>query len=176
MSPPLEISKSEIKDKNNFFCEINSGIDTPQDDCSSYPILKVWNFIFSREFKWQVNPDCSLYTKPNFKAVSENTMERYVFYKTICLLHATYKTTKYLLPLLFVVVKTNVDYSVVSSFAVQDETRAAITEPLRIIKKRKSKWDPKCLIMNNCDEEIKPIGNIFPREYIYLKGIQILWI
>ena len=46
-----------------------------------------------------------------------------------------YKTTKYSLPLFFVVVKTNVDYQVVSSFVVQDETRAAITEALRIIKK-----------------------------------------
>ena len=28
VSPALEISKSEIKYKNNFFCEINFGIDT----------------------------------------------------------------------------------------------------------------------------------------------------
>ena len=46
-------------------------------------------------------------------------------------LHATYKTTKYSLPLFFVVVKTNVDYQVVSSFVVQDETSTAITEPLK---------------------------------------------
>ena len=56
---------------------------------------------------------------------------------SICLLNATYKTTKYSLPLFFVVVKTNVDYQVVSSFVVQDERRAAITEALRIIKKKK---------------------------------------
>ena len=55
-----------------------------------------------------------------------------------------YKTTKYSLPLFFVVVKTNVDYQVVSSFVVQDETRAAITEALRIIKK-KSKVGSKML-------------------------------
>ena len=35
---------------------------------------------------------------------------------SICLLHATYKTTKCLLPLFFVVVKTNVNYQAVASF------------------------------------------------------------
>ena len=60
-------------------------------------------------------------------------------------LHATYKTTKYSLPLFFVVVKTNVDYQVVSSFVVQDETSAAITEPLKIIKKRNPKVQSKML-------------------------------
>ena len=79
--------------------------------------------------------------------------------------------SKYSLPLLFVVVKTNVDYQVVSSIVVRDETKAAITEALGIIKKRNPKWDPKCLMVDNCDEEIKSIGNIPPREYIYLKGM-----
>ena len=88
-------------------------------------------------------------------------------------LHATYKTTKYSLPLFFVVVKTNVDYQVVSSFVVQDERRAAITEALRIIKKKNPKWDPKCFMVDNCNGEIKSIGNIFPREYIYLKGMKV---
>ena len=93
---------------------------------------------------------------------------------SICLLNATYKTTKYSLPLFFVVVKTNVDYQVVSSFVVQDERRAAITEALRIIKKKKNpKWDPKCFMVDNCNGEIKSIGNIFPREYIYLKGMKV---
>ena len=34
----------------------------------------------------------------------------------VCLLDATYKTTKYALPLFFVAVKTNVDYQIVASF------------------------------------------------------------
>ena len=98
-------------------------------------------------------------------------LERYG--NSIYLFGVAYKTTKYSLPLFFVVVKTNVDYQVVSSFVVQDETRAAITEALRIIKKRNPKWDPKCFMVDNCDEEIKSIGNIFPREYIYLKRMNV---
>ena len=41
----------------------------------------------------------------------------------ICLLDATYKTTRYSLPLFFLAVKTNVDYQMVGSFIVQDESK-----------------------------------------------------
>ena len=51
----------------------------------------------------------------------------------ICLLDATYKTTKYVLPLFFLVVKTNVSFEVVGSFVTQSETTAAITEGFKII-------------------------------------------
>ena len=81
---------------------------------------------------------------------------------SICLLDAIYKSTKYSLPLFFVVVKTNVDYQVVASFVVQDETTAAVTEALRIINSWTPECDPKCLMVENCDEEIKSIGKIFP--------------
>ena len=40
-------------------------------------------------------------------------------YGNICLLDATYKTTRYALPLFFLVVCTNGDYQVVGSFVVQ---------------------------------------------------------
>ena len=81
---------------------------------------------------------------------------------SICLLDATYKTTWYSLPLFFVVVKTNVNYQVVASFVVQDETTMAITEALRIIKSWAPEWDPKCFTVDNCDEEMKSIGKTFP--------------
>ena len=37
----------------------------------------------------------------------------------ICLLDATYKTTRYALPLFFMVLKTNVDYEVVGAFVCE---------------------------------------------------------
>lgn len=40
-------------------------------------------------------------------------------YGSVCFLDATYKTTKYALPLFLLVVKTNVNYCVVASFFVQ---------------------------------------------------------
>ena len=40
----------------------------------------------------------------------------------IILLDATYKATRYALPLFFMVVKTNVDYQIVASFVIENET------------------------------------------------------
>ena len=54
---------------------------------------------------------------------------------SITLMDATYKTTKYELPLFFVSVKTNVGYSVVADFIVQSETTEHITEALKILLK-----------------------------------------
>ena len=80
----------------------------------------------------------------------------------ICLLDATYKTTRYAIPLFFLVVKTNSDYQVVGSFAVQDETTIAITEALNVIKAWNTNWTPKCFMVDNCEEEISSIEDIFP--------------
>ena len=52
----------------------------------------------------------------------------------ICLLDATYKTTKYLIPLFFLAVKTNVVYQIAGLFAVQDETTDASSEAVAILK------------------------------------------
>ena len=57
-------------------------------------------------------------------------------------LDATYKTTKYALPLFFITVKTNVDHAIVGSFIVQDETTQSITEALTIIKQWNPQWKP----------------------------------
>lgn len=48
----------------------------------------------------------------------------------ICLLDATYKTTKFNLPGFFVCVNTNVGYSTVGCFITADETKASIKRGL----------------------------------------------
>ena len=82
--------------------------------------------------------------------------------QNLCLLDATYKTTKYSIPLFFIVVKTNVDYQIVGLFAIQDETTDAITEALEIFKDWCSSWNPKVYLVDNCEEEIQAIENVFP--------------
>lgn len=77
----------------------------------------------------------------------------------IGLLDATYKITKF--PSFFVVVKTNVDYQVVASFA-QDEKSETIMEALLVIKSWNKIWKPKCFMMDNCEAEINAVENIFP--------------
>ena len=80
----------------------------------------------------------------------------------IVLLDATYKTTKYDVPLFFLVIKTSVKYMVVASFALQDETSEAISEALAVIKSWNSEWNPCCFMVDNCDEEIQAIETNFP--------------
>ena len=78
------------------------------------------------------------------------------------MLDATYKTTRYNLPLFFVVVKTNVDYQIVGSFVVQSETTDAIFEALSVLKSWNQKWNPSCFMVDYSEEEMSAIGNLFP--------------
>ena len=51
----------------------------------------------------------------------------------LVLLDATYKTTKYALPLFFAVVKTNLNFQVVEVLVFQEETKDMIKKGLQII-------------------------------------------
>ena len=55
-----------------------------------------------------------------------------------CLLDAMYKTTRYALPLFFMVVKTNVDYEVVGALVCEGELAENIMSALKILKS----WNP----------------------------------
>ena len=74
---------------------------------------------------------------------------------------ATYRTTRYALPLFFLVVKTNVDYQVVAVFVTESETVDAITEALSIIKDWNPNWQPKYMMTDYSVEEINSIRNNF---------------
>ena len=61
----------------------------------------------------------------------------------LILLDAIYKTKRYFLPLFFMVVKTNVDYQIVASFVIENETHEAISEVVAVIKSWNQEFDPK---------------------------------
>ena len=92
-------------------------------------------------------------------------LERYG--NEISMLDATYKTTKYSLPLFFVVVKTNVDYQIAGSFVIQSETSDSIYKALSIIKSWNPTWNPSYFMVDFSEEEMSAIGKLFP-------GIKIL--
>ena len=69
-------------------------------------------------------------------------------------------------PLFFLAVKTNVDYQVFGSFAVQDETTDAISEAVSVLQKWNRLWKPKCFMVDNCEEEINGIERNFPGKSI----------
>ena len=76
---------------------------------------------------------------------------------TICLLDATYKTTRYALPPFFLAVKTNVDYQVVASFVIQDES-------LRVLKQWNPEWKPSYFMTDFCEEEMTALEETFTGE------------
>jgi len=83
-------------------------------------------------------------------------------YGTMCLLDATYKTTRYAVPLFFLCVRSNVDYVVVASFVTQYEDSASIAEALNIIKSWNSTWIPDSFMVDFCEPEILALESVFP--------------
>lgn len=64
-------------------------------------------------------------------------------YGDMVLLDATYKTTKYALPLFFLVVRTNVGYKPVAEFICENETTNSIAEALEVLKTWNPEWTPR---------------------------------
>ena len=88
----------------------------------------------------------------------------------------TYKTCKLALPLFFLVMKTNVGYSVIAEFIIQHEDRTLIAEALDILKER---WDKEGIkvdnFMINCPQsEENAIHGMFPESCVYLCGFHRL--
>lgn len=79
----------------------------------------------------------------------------------ICLFDATYRTTRYALPLFFVCVRTNVCYVVVGVMVVQEETTQAIREGLEIFKSWNMGWKPAHFMVDYSVPEIKAVESVF---------------
>lgn len=83
-------------------------------------------------------------------------------YGNMCLLDATYRTTRYALPLFFLCLKTNVGYQVVGLFVIQQEDINSIKEALDILRGWNPEWTPKNFMVDFADEEIQAIEATFP--------------
>lgn len=84
------------------------------------------------------------------------------------LLDATYKTSKYALPLFQMCVKINAGYKVVASFVVEHETIEEISAALKVIKSWNDKWRYEFFMMDYQNEEIKALESIFPGTMIFI--------
>ena len=80
----------------------------------------------------------------------------------LSLLDATYKTTRYALPLFFLVVKTNVDYQVVATFVTENESTESIVEALQVIKQWNPTYKPRYFMTDYSKEEIAALEDVFP--------------
>ena len=79
------------------------------------------------------------------------------------LLDATYKTTRYALPLFFLVVKTNVDYQV--AFVVEGESTENILSAMQIIMEWNPEFNPNYAMVDCSNEEINAIESLYPGLY-----------
>ena len=79
----------------------------------------------------------------------------------LILLDATYRTTRYALPLFFLVVKTNIDYQIVATFVTENETQESIEEALNVIKYWNEGFTPKFAMTDYCIEEIHALESVF---------------
>lgn len=78
-------------------------------------------------------------------------------YGEITLMDATYKTTKYEIPLYNLCVQTNVGFFIVASFFLSTDTKNSVQEALEVLKRWNSSWKPKHFM---CDFDVKEIGAI----------------
>ena len=167
-----------------------------QQGQQSTGVVKVWSRKLTPKIEeWKKdNPQSSFFFPPfhstsqteqtaDIKTCSEQTVEETLLYiqqedwqkelvtrygNTVTLMDATYKTTKYSIPLFFVCVKTNVSYSVVAEFIIQSETAECIYEALSILKSWNPKWEPQFYITDYSDVEIAAVNKLFPKTQVYL--------
>ena len=86
----------------------------------------------------------------------------------ISLMDATYRTTKYDLPLFFICVKTNCNYMVVAEFIIGSESVEAIVEPLKILQEWNPSWSPQYFITDYSDAEIAALEEVFDGVVVYI--------
>ena len=96
----------------------------------------------------------------------KNMYERYGNH--MILLDATYKTTKYALPLFFVVVQTNVNFQVCCVIVLQEESTEMITKALKIFKGWNPMVSPKYAFVDFDDREITSLEIVFERVKVFL--------
>ena len=87
---------------------------------------------------------------------------------TMSLMDATYKTTRYDLPLFFISVRTNSGYCVVAEFIVQSESATCIEEALSILMSWNPGWKPQFFMTDYSEAEIAALETCFPGVSVYL--------
>ena len=103
--------------------------------------------------------------KEDFLFVHQTTFQRHLLHRygnDIVFLDPVHRTTRYTIPLYFVMVKTNCDHQIVASFVVQSERRDSVMEALVILKTWNPEWKPKIFMVDNDAEEFDAVKETFP--------------
>lgn len=137
--------KKSNPDANHYFRPFRSS----QDDENNGEKINSQSLLWVHQEKWQ-----------------RDILTRYG--NNLSLIDATYKTTKYDVPLFFLCVRTNTKYMIVAEFIVQSESTESILEAINIIRKWNPAWNPNVFLCDYSDAEIAAIEQAFPGILVYL--------
>ena len=110
-------------------------------------------------------------TKGKLIFVYQSPDRKYLYHKYaphLMLFDATYKTTKYALPLFFTVVTTNVNFQVVGMLVFQEETKDMIKECLQIICDWNLTVTPKFGMVETDKKENNGLNELFPDIEVFI--------
>ena len=139
----IEEWKKVRTDSRHFFRPFKS------QDCQEESLHPAQSLLWVHQEKWQM------------ELLSRHGNE-------MSLIDATYKTTKYDLPLFFICVRTNVGYSIVAEFIVQSEDTDSILEAVNILKEWNPKWAPNFFLCDYSEAEIGALEQAFTGVVVYL--------
>ena len=91
-----------------------------------------------------------------------------LYAQSLLLLDASFKATKYGVPLFFAVLKTNVNFQVVCIIVLQEETEPMITKALLILASWSPDVNPKYAMVDFDEKEISALENVFPGILFFL--------
>ncbi len=132
-------------DRNcNIFCR-----PTGKDDANGCALETEQKFLFVHQEEWQ-----------------QRLLKRYG--SELVLMDATYKTTKYALPLFFICIHSNVGYKVVAEFICQNEDSESIAEALGILKDWNPEWSPLYFMVDFSTAQINAIEMLFTDVAVYI--------
>ncbi|XP_071840285.1 uncharacterized protein [Apostichopus japonicus] len=116
------------------------------------------------------NSDEPYVRKNTFLFIHQTVQQKMLLerYGELVLLDATYRTTKYALPLFLMVVRTNVGYTPVATFICESETTAHIAEALSIIKEWNLQWKPQFFMIDYSETEYQALQDVFPEAHKYV--------
>ena len=143
----IEVDEQEMKFKIahsiNNYNRIKGDIEEEEEQENKFKNEdSVHSLLFVYQTKWQ---------RPLFQRYGGEML----------LLDATYKTTQYVFPLFFLVVKTKVDYQFVGTFIAENERKRDLKEALTRFKEWNPSTSPKFCMTDYCNEEIEALEETF---------------
>jgi hypothetical protein len=82
-------------------------------------------------------------------------------YGGLCLLEAASRTAQYPIPLYFLYVRTNADYSVVATMVMQYEDDQTIAQAVRVISEWNPEWKPWSFMVDCGETEMRAVKRVF---------------